>query len=58
MEKLKLKIIGEPKTIGELRKFIEKYPDETSFGFRNQPMQELREINNGEFIVFEQKENN
>jgi hypothetical protein len=37
------KKLGLPKTIGELRELIKDYPDETEFGFFNQPMQELWE---------------
>ncbi len=37
------KSLGIVSTIGQLRKLIKKYPDNTSFGFRNQPMQELTE---------------
>lgn len=44
MGKSKLKIIGTPRTIGELKKLIEKYPDNIEFGFRNQPMQDLCEV--------------
>jgi hypothetical protein len=37
--------LGTPKTIGELKSLIANYPDVTPFGFRNQPEQELKEIN-------------
>jgi hypothetical protein len=33
--------LGIPQTVGELRKMLEQYPDHTSFGFRNQPLQIL-----------------
>lgn len=45
-----MKKLGKPKTIGELKKLIEKIPDDTSFGFRNQPMQELFIYENGKKI--------
>jgi len=32
-----------PRTIGELKSFIAEYPDNTPFGFINQPVQELIE---------------
>lgn len=38
------KTLGEARTVGELRQLLEKYPNETSFGFRNQPMQWLYEV--------------
>lgn len=49
------KMIGTPKTIGELKKLIENYPDETSFGFLNQPMQDLFERKFGDqvFVCFQ-----
>lgn len=51
--------LGEPTTIGELKKMIESYPDEMSFGFRNQPMQELIYIEHcdGDFkgVCFQEK---
>jgi hypothetical protein len=49
-----LKILGNPITIGELKKMIEKYPDETSFGFRNMPLLTLYEVKgiNGKYLVF------
>jgi len=37
----KTKNLGTPKTVGELKELIKNYPDETTFGFRNQPMQSL-----------------
>jgi hypothetical protein len=51
----KTKNLGTPKTICELKELIKNYPDETTFGFRNQPMQSLFEItDNGErFILFQ-----
>lgn len=47
--------LGVATTIGELKKLIENYPDETSFGFRNQPMQELHEVKYFDvvFVVFQ-----
>lgn len=33
--------LGIPQTVGELRKLLEQYPDDASFGFRNQPLQIL-----------------
>ena len=54
---VKITLLGEAKTIGELRELVKNYPDETSFGFRNQPMQSLREIvykdDNILFVVFD-----
>jgi len=49
------KKIGTPATIGELREAIKNFPPETSFGFRNQPMQELNEVEleNQKFVVFD-----
>ena len=49
------KIIGIPTTIGELKRMIADFPDETSFGFRNQPMQVLKQKNTdeGTFVFFE-----
>ena len=32
-----------PRTIGELKAFIQDYPDNTPFGFINQPVQEIIE---------------
>ena len=48
--------LGVATTIGELRKMIEIYPDDTSFGFRNQPMQELCEVKYSDvtFVVFQE----
>lgn len=34
---IKTTIIGVPETVGELKKMLEKYPDELDFGFRNSP---------------------
>ncbi len=51
------KNLGIVSTIGQLRKLIKKYPDETSFGFRNQPMQELTESQSDEgqtFVSFQE----
>ena len=52
MEQLNWVILGKPTTIGELKKLIEKYDDSVSFGFRNQALQELVDINNGDYVVF------
>ena len=43
-------ILGTPVTVGELKKLIEKYPDDTSFGFRNQPIQNLCHVEHGNDI--------
>ena len=47
--------LGVATTIGELKKLIENYTDQTSFGFRNQPMQELHEViyTDAVYIVFQ-----
>ena len=47
--------LGIATTIGELKKLIENYPDETSFGFKNQPVQELYEVKSPDvmFVVFQ-----
>ena len=52
----KVRQLGVVDTIGGLKKLIENYPDDTSFGFRNQPMQELHEVDHGDvlFIVFQE----
>lgn len=49
------KLLGEAITVGELKKLLNKYDDKTSFGFRNQPMQQLYELKYGEniFVVFQ-----
>jgi len=44
--------IGAANTVGDLRKLLEPYGDEVGFGFRNQPMQSLFEIDS-KFIVFQ-----
>lgn len=55
----KTTFLGVATTVGELRKLIEQYPDETSFGFRNQPMQALYEVDtscgqlNELYVVFD-----
>jgi hypothetical protein len=36
--------LGEPTTVGELKKLIENYPDNTLFGFRHQVFQQLVEV--------------
>lgn len=48
--------LGIPTTVGELKKLIEKYPDDISFGFMNQPIQELCEYKGGGnvFVVFKE----
>lgn len=43
-----IQLLGKPETIGALRKLLEIYPDDMSFGFRNQPMQELLCIRHSE----------
>ena len=50
-----LRSLGVVKTIRELKEVIKDYPDETSFGFRNQPMQELYEVKYPDalFVVFD-----
>ncbi len=58
MKNLKVKVsrIGIAITIGELRKLIENYSDETSFGFRNQPLQTLFSVTHEgekESVVFQ-----
>lgn len=52
--------LGTATTIGELRELIKNYPDETSFGFRNQAMQELHEVKYPDetFVVFQPNEPN
>jgi len=49
------KYLGEARTVGELKKMLEDYPDSTSFGFHNQPMQTLHEIKyqNDKYVVFQ-----
>lgn len=51
-----MKELGQAKTIGELKELIKSYPDETSFGFRNQPMQTLYEVIHDKdvFVVFQE----
>lgn len=39
----KVKRLGVPTTIGELKKLIEGYGDDVPFGFVHQPIQELVE---------------
>lgn len=48
--------LGKPKTIGELKKIIDSLPDNTSFGFRNQPMQELFIFKHGkkDYVFFQE----
>jgi len=47
--------LGIATTIGELRALIKDYPDDTSFGFVNQPMQELftRKFQDFNFVGFQ-----
>ena len=47
--------LGTAETIGELKEIIKDYPDDTSFGFRNQPIQEIHEFKYTEvtFVVFQ-----
>lgn len=54
---MKCQKLSTPTTIGELRKIIAKYPDNTPFGFRNQPLQDLYEVQNLKetYIVFQEK---
>lgn len=50
--------LGTPKTIGELKKVIENYSDNTPFNFFNQPIQSLFEvvIDDQKYIVFKEIE--
>lgn len=41
--------IGMANTVGELRKLLEPYDNDVEFGFRNQEIQSLFEINSGDF---------
>lgn len=47
--------LGKATTVVELRKLLEGYSNDTSFGFRNQPLQVLHEVNNSNniFICFQ-----
>ena len=47
--------LGTAETIGELKEIIKDYPDDTSFGFRNQTIQEIHEFKYTEvtFVVFQ-----
>jgi len=51
----RIRSLGIATTIGELKKLIKNYPDDTSFGFRNQPMQKLYEVKYGDdvFVTFQ-----
>jgi hypothetical protein len=40
----KPKILGVPKTIGELRELTKDYPDETLLNFRNEPIHQLEDV--------------
>lgn len=53
------KQLGKPKTIGDLKKVISNYPDDTSFGFRNMPLLELVEIKDDDklYVSFQYPEN-
>lgn len=53
--KNKTNYLGTAETIGQLKKIIKNYPDDTSFGFRNQSIQGLFEVNliDEKFIVFQ-----
>lgn len=48
--------LGTASTVGELRELINSYPNETIFGFRNQPQQILVELNynNEIFVAFQE----
>ncbi len=48
-------LLGTPTTVGELKALLANYSDDTSFGFRNQPIQSLHEINYIDFtaVVFD-----
>lgn len=54
----KIKELGTPTTVGELKEIINNYPKSTSFGFRNQPIQSLYEVKVGseDFIFFQEAE--
>ena len=47
--------LGTPKTVGELKRLLTFYQDNIEFGFRNQPMQDLYEVKDGDktYIVFQ-----
>jgi len=47
--------LGTPKTVGELKRILTFYDDNIEFGFRNQPMQDLYEVKDGDktYIVFQ-----
>lgn len=50
--------LGEAHTVGEFRKMLEGYSDDSKFGFRNQPMQSLFEVRYGEstYLLFQPTE--
>ena len=50
-----MKKLGTPRTIGELKEIINNYPNSTSFGFRNQPIQDLYilTIDDEDYIFFQ-----
>jgi len=50
-----IRSLGIATTIGELKELIKNYPDDTSFGFRNQPMQKLYEVKYDDivFVTFQ-----
>ena len=47
-----IKVIGVPETLGQLREMIKDYPDDISFGFFQQPMQELIEYKTSTDVTF------
>jgi|SRR5690242_14094795 len=55
-----IKKISTPVTVEELREALKDYPGETSFGFRNQPLQSLYELTlvkgGQKYIVFDLSE--
>ena len=50
-----IRSLGIATTIGELKELIKNYPDDTSFRFRNQPMQKLYEVKYDDivFVTFQ-----
>ena len=51
--------IGIPKTVGQLKRMLELYPDDSILNFRNQPPQTLYETkDNGEYLLFFQLDEN
>lgn len=47
--------LGQATTVGQLKDLLKNYDNDTSFGFRNQPMQDLYEVKDGDktYIVFQ-----